>query len=65
MNRTLKIAALSLLTLAGPLYAQAAEHTVNMVDDEMTNAFEPRKLTIKVPLGEWPVEQFIIGATRE
>ena len=24
-----------------------------------------RKLTIKVPLGEWPVEQFIIGANRE
>ncbi len=25
----------------------------------------PRKLTVKVLLGEWPVEQFIIGANRE
>jgi hypothetical protein len=25
----------------------------------------PRKVTIKVPLGEWPVEQFIFGANRE
>ncbi len=48
MNRTLKIAAISLFTFVAPVsFAQAAEHTVNMVDDEMTNAFEPRKLTIK------------------
>lgn len=37
----------SLLILASAASAQAAEHTVQMVDDEVSNYFQPRKLTVK------------------
>lgn len=45
--KKLDIAAAFILALTMPLVAQAAEHTVEMVDSETDNYFQPRKLTIQ------------------
>lgn len=42
-----------------------AELVVQRIALDDNNQPVQRKVTIKVPLGEWPVEQFIIGANRE
>ncbi len=56
----------TLTTIISKLKAgDTAELVVQRVALDSNNQPVPRKLTIKVPLGEWPVEQFIYGATRE
>lgn len=56
----------TLTTIISKLKANdTAELVVQRVALDNNNQPVQRKLTIKVPLGEWPVEQFIIGANRE
>jgi hypothetical protein len=56
----------TLTTIISKLKANdVAELVVQRVALDDNNQPVQRKLTIKVPLGEWPVEQFIIGANRE
>jgi hypothetical protein len=56
----------TLTTIISKLKAgDTAELVVQRVALDGNSQPVPRKLTIKVPLGEWPVEQFIYGATRE
>src|SRR5690606_15409606 len=56
----------TLTTIISKLKAgDMAELQVQRVALDNNSQPVPRKVTIKVPLGEWPVEQFIFGANRE
>jgi hypothetical protein len=56
----------TLTTIISKLKAgDVAELIVQRVALDDNNQPVQRKVPIKVPLGEWPVEQFIIGANRE
>lgn len=44
---------------------ETAELVVQRATLDDDNRVTSKKLTIKIPLAEWPVDQFIMGATRE
>ena len=52
-------------TIAKLKAGDVAEIILQRVAFDENNRAVQKKMTFKVPLAEWPVDQFIIGASRE